>query len=587
MMIDGTRFGIGKNLYEALVHLRMIGVTRIWIDAVCINQDDEDERGLQVQLMGDIYRKADEVISWLGIHADDSDVLFQWIEDNRHNGTTIDPKASPPPSSRAALIELAKRPYFSRMWVLQEFALARKVQIMCGKDLEDPGLMSELCYNHAFNEEKGPLAPAEPFMVLKQVREMQQRPMQLGLLDLLRHINSVYDKFDRRVVHTFQSTDFIDQVYGLLGLAYDGHRFVPDPVYTATFTMNNLFEYMTRSIIQHTRRLDFAFLEAGEGALDFKVFGSKDPRGYKPADLPSWCPDYVNLLGSPLNAEILSAVDFSSTPSKGMYAFRHRYGGLRLHWNATRSSQLPDISPWKENFKHMHILGMPVGKILACTSPTKQLDPTFTVPTGPDDNPVLMGLVQLLYTYSSVSLPSVSDAIMALLLALHPDSGGRCLSDTVFHRSFRKRLQESKVYDELKWLFPWAQMYLRFDEMQTMSPEERDRICNLSCQLAESTMRNYDDFQRKVMGFSPNTAARTIVDVAEKHGSFAWVPSAAEAGDEIWLLKGCSMPIVLRKTLCNGGSASNVFVKVGPAIVNGAMDGDMWSESNLESIAIM
>ncbi|KAI6797812.1 hypothetical protein KC332_g13920 [Hortaea werneckii] len=52
-----------------------------WIDAICINQDDIDEKNCQVQMMGEIYESAECVIACLGEHADDSRLLFEHLGD--------------------------------------------------------------------------------------------------------------------------------------------------------------------------------------------------------------------------------------------------------------------------------------------------------------------------------------------------------------------------------------------------------------------------------------------------------------------------------------------------------------------------
>jgi hypothetical protein len=43
-----------------------------WIDQICINQEDETEKGHQVQFMGEIFRRAYNVFAWLGMEDDDS-----------------------------------------------------------------------------------------------------------------------------------------------------------------------------------------------------------------------------------------------------------------------------------------------------------------------------------------------------------------------------------------------------------------------------------------------------------------------------------------------------------------------------------
>lgn len=58
---------ITQNLSEALLHLRAESAPRkLWVDALCINQEDLEEKSLQVAHMGQVYRKADQVIVWLG-----------------------------------------------------------------------------------------------------------------------------------------------------------------------------------------------------------------------------------------------------------------------------------------------------------------------------------------------------------------------------------------------------------------------------------------------------------------------------------------------------------------------------------------
>lgn len=61
-------FPITENLYEALLRLRDETASRVlWIDALCINQDDLKEKGHQVAQMGRLYREATRVVVWLGV----------------------------------------------------------------------------------------------------------------------------------------------------------------------------------------------------------------------------------------------------------------------------------------------------------------------------------------------------------------------------------------------------------------------------------------------------------------------------------------------------------------------------------------
>ncbi|KAK4169730.1 hypothetical protein QBC43DRAFT_198160 [Cladorrhinum sp. PSN259] len=66
ILIDGRRFLIRPNLAYALAALRTTEPRLLWVDALCINQDNVHERNHQVRLMGDIYRRATTVLVWLG-----------------------------------------------------------------------------------------------------------------------------------------------------------------------------------------------------------------------------------------------------------------------------------------------------------------------------------------------------------------------------------------------------------------------------------------------------------------------------------------------------------------------------------------
>ena len=67
ILIDGARYQVTDALYVALANLRNLDSQRVlWVDAICINQDDTAERNHQVQMMRRIYSAAVRVIAWLG-----------------------------------------------------------------------------------------------------------------------------------------------------------------------------------------------------------------------------------------------------------------------------------------------------------------------------------------------------------------------------------------------------------------------------------------------------------------------------------------------------------------------------------------
>jgi len=83
IVCDGVVFGVGENCYSALWHLsKRLGGLVIWIDAICIDQEDvRKEKAWQIPLMGDIYTKAEQVYVWLGEGDDSSNRAMRYLAD--------------------------------------------------------------------------------------------------------------------------------------------------------------------------------------------------------------------------------------------------------------------------------------------------------------------------------------------------------------------------------------------------------------------------------------------------------------------------------------------------------------------------
>ncbi|KKO97337.1 hypothetical protein THAR02_10557 [Trichoderma harzianum] len=127
--IDEKSLPITANLYEVLLRLRDKMIERIlWIDAVCIDQTSIEERGEQIQYMAEIYSKANRAIVWLGEAADNSDQALKSIRmaaDEEHQSSQKD-------TDKQAVLAILDRPWFRRIWVLQEVAAAQHIVMMCG-----------------------------------------------------------------------------------------------------------------------------------------------------------------------------------------------------------------------------------------------------------------------------------------------------------------------------------------------------------------------------------------------------------------------------------------------------------------------
>jgi hypothetical protein len=154
--IGNQPLGITKNLECALKRLRHKRLFRpVWIDALCINQTDDGEKSRQVLLMRDIYETATRVIIYLGEDEDGSSQIpgtctkileavakFTSLAGSEHLAThqLIIPRANyaslglPEIHSPVweAFRKLLSRPWFLRVWIIQEAVVCKSAEVICG-----------------------------------------------------------------------------------------------------------------------------------------------------------------------------------------------------------------------------------------------------------------------------------------------------------------------------------------------------------------------------------------------------------------------------------------------------------------------
>ncbi|RDW57635.1 hypothetical protein BP6252_13717 [Coleophoma cylindrospora] len=135
IICNGRVMMVLPNLYQALAQLRTTRSGNYWIDAVCINQSDDNERGTQVAMMDKIYKSAQSVVVWLG-------TCSLWASLQMRNLSTL-PAGNTPRNARAwsradselnfIMSHILQRRWFKRVWVVQELCLARQVVFVLGE----------------------------------------------------------------------------------------------------------------------------------------------------------------------------------------------------------------------------------------------------------------------------------------------------------------------------------------------------------------------------------------------------------------------------------------------------------------------
>jgi hypothetical protein len=139
VLINGQMFKVRVNLWSCLYYLGQAALSRsvpwtcLWVDAICIDQNNDNERNAQVRLMDEIYRNAMVVSVWLGLPPIPEFLREQLINYplpiRTYENEGFDWSDS--------IEDLANRPYWKRFWVVQEYLLGRDLELYCGNSRVD------------------------------------------------------------------------------------------------------------------------------------------------------------------------------------------------------------------------------------------------------------------------------------------------------------------------------------------------------------------------------------------------------------------------------------------------------------------
>ncbi|GAP88836.1 putative heterokaryon incompatibility protein [Rosellinia necatrix] len=281
---------IRSNLLEALIALRHAEKPRtLWIDALCIDQLNLQERARHVAKMGMVYKYASRVIVWLGPAADDSDFALETLRLIGRQMEYVTPTKIAAPNSEhpewigrlpltqrqaGALKAVLNRPWFQGLWIWQEIILGHKnAKVVCGDAVVSWHLLRRaliLMRETIFSDAKmrDGLLPY-PLLFLQYVTYQDTSSPQ-GMNRLI-HGSALSCCSDPR-----------DRIYGFLGLCDQrfAERLRPDYTLTpaevfANFFLSHLEEYGNLEMIRYC------------------TLNRRD------LDAPSWIPDFCNIVARP------------------------------------------------------------------------------------------------------------------------------------------------------------------------------------------------------------------------------------------------------------------------------------------------
>jgi hypothetical protein len=328
---------ITSNLASALYQLRYKKKHKhrwLWIDALCINQKDHNEKNHQVPKMASIYNEAKNVCVWLG--PENSEKAFAHIK-RILNLDDFERLIEDEESAEDwnALLGLMKKRWFSRRWVVQEIALAREATVHCGehfvkwKDFAKAVALfgarrhqiSRLFQGSAaFDHQPNYLGDVTALAAHRLVQQSSNLFRKSDDGKIQEHLLSLETLVS--ILSPFEATMAHDIVYAVLSLAEDsGHRFSVKPAATpapdaeeavceaVSPTINLSAKEKTilstsvtawRKTLQDTFPVDYekTFFQVCKDFLNFTIRRSESLdiicRPWAPTnsgeDLPSWIP---------------------------------------------------------------------------------------------------------------------------------------------------------------------------------------------------------------------------------------------------------------------------------------------------------
>ncbi len=384
ILVDDVEIPVTVNLENALQHLRKLGVSRLWVDALCINQTDKQEKGLQIRNMKQIYSKADTTYAWLGkeeIEGTKAVFAFLMSLQDPHSDTALTPTShtcismtsapsrrrrrrdkllnrptrhnppQPPQSGDCqcckiesfiqGLRHILERPYWRRRWIIQETSASYRQFLLCGDatiTLDEMGRAISLCRESCYWNSSAAMS-FEWFDIITTFRRLYQENARPSLCWAIRSSRG------------FESTDPRDVIFSMLGLCHDGTELVLTPNYTQP--MVDMVTDLTRALIWKHKWLDFILINGMDRVKRTGLEG-----------LPSWAPDWLS--GNLPPQAYTLAVE-------------------------TRERDLPRIclgDTINRNMslgqgKILRVQGTPIGRVATMTSTTNPLDVSSLYPDKP------------------------------------------------------------------------------------------------------------------------------------------------------------------------------------------------------------
>jgi hypothetical protein len=583
--VNGRPLPVAHNVHQALLDVRRGGDGQewLWVDSICINQDNSEERSWQVAEMGHIFGRAALVYIWLGPNSDDSDAVlrmaqrigpdahragvadlwFGWpsfkYQPEKLQGKTdsverresflaqaLDDEELRSPRLLDAIGSVLNRPNWYRAWIVQEIALARNGLVLCGDervslDAFDAALATiffckngDFARGHLQWRNFGAGLNNNLFRLRGLVARRQRgRKQKTSLLEFL-----LSDFLAAPGRPFYMASDPRDIIFGLLGVAADTECLGLRPDYTQTVA--EVYTAATRAMVERCPHY----------SLDYCAF----PKDMD--DLPTWVPDWqrvgrfgLGVPGQPMSYRNLfnSAADrVQPPPPTGLFP-THAHGIPAWRVLRQRGCLVDVVTSVFTGDEHC-----------SSTEPALKLSKALAR-QGEQRSRILQAILKFTIAAHLELDGAQLETILWRTVVADSMPIERCTVDydAPAARIFRQQpvpvatLSEAQVGYILRNTYPF--------------PHKPDPI---------ATQVKVDEYSELVLRqASASCRRRTLFATAE--GRLGLGPENVRTGDVVTILLGTPVPIVLRP-------AANCFTYVGDAYVHGIMDGQFMKGDPLE-----
>ena len=572
-MIDGHPHQITENLHEALEVLLSRQVQYLWVDALCIDQNDPDEKGAQVQRMATIFQEAYKVIAWLGPANADTSTTFgslkslAALQSNSHpwwepflEEFIAPPYNTPHLAINDALWDVLHREYWSRLWVVQEIAVATQLELLCGVYSLEGRVFELLFSSHDWahirmnTDKKWAVDSFDLFERLVNIWSIRAIVRQRKPVDLLNLLFSL-----RRC----RTTEILDRVYAISGLAYDQRTFIAEADYT--LQKSELDFMMTRRLIQSTASLDLLLLSAGDESLDHSSARNSWHCAFSAIDVRS----------KEFPQSVQATIDYINGNTRIL-----RCGVHGPTWGTTEPP-LTEDAPFLISDSMLTVKGVKLGTTHTTLQSSTRSSISSKAPLNFD---LLTSLCRVLLMNSTFHDDGDCARRLSkqLLLRLRKVIDGRSIREL-----HGMNAAERFMYDFFR-RSEWEEYFAALDSPHQHLAEEQLAAVHLGpyqygdAKVHRHAIESAKLFRAEYNGRSFAMNAQSIGFAAQSCRSVG-----SEDQDEVWLLNRCSLPVILRPIFPAYAQYKLMnYAIVDTAVVNckrcSVMDGEAWQMARSE-----